>query len=43
MISGLLKLMCPLSFTGYYTDLGVSFKIYSITDDNLASRLERYG
>jgi hypothetical protein len=42
MISGLLKLMCRLSFTGYHTDFEVSFKTYFIIDDNVASISERY-
>jgi hypothetical protein len=38
MISGLLKLMCRLSFTGYEADFEVPFRTYFITDDTLASR-----
>jgi hypothetical protein len=38
MISGLLKLMCRLCLTEYLTDFEVSFRTYSITDDNPASR-----
>jgi hypothetical protein len=38
MISGLLKLMPRLSFTGYKTDFEVASRTHFITDDNLASR-----
>ena len=38
MISGLLKLMPRLSFTGYKTDFEVPSRTHFITDDNLASR-----
>jgi hypothetical protein len=38
MISGLLKLMCRLSFAAYQADFEVPFRTYFITDDNPASR-----
>jgi hypothetical protein len=43
MISGLLKLMCRLSVTGYRTDFEVPLKTHFIIDGNVASILERYG
>jgi hypothetical protein len=39
MISGLLKLMCRLSVTGYHADFEVLSRAYSIIDDNTASIL----